>query len=387
MNQDKILIIGNGILGLSVAEFFSRQQYINKYFVEIESKKNLLTGSSAAAANLATKGQLFGKDPHFQMKLNGKNIYFQWLKNLCFESNTDEKEIEMHFRSGFGLDFFSKKEDLECQFNRVLQNKDDLIKKKLPTDFIQIENEALKLNQLELHCISYKNEFWVDANWLLNLLHKTLIKRNIKMNSSENGFTEHQIGISHIIYCMGAWTNSKNQFNIKLGKVTYGITCFLDEKNSAEFFESLIQIEAQFTNNKNEKKVSLYSFHYYDDKGEKIKFTISGQKNRIYFSSTTIILKDDIPFTEGFFKNEYDNINIDFKKNIHKFLKENFNRDTIIYSVEGYRIRYGHQEFLVQEICNADQSYYKKIVCAGAHKSGFLIAPVISEIVEKILMS
>ena len=70
MNSN-IYIVGSGIIGLSVAEYFSR----NNPHVTVISNNNPLAGSYAAAANLATKGQLFGRDPHFQIKLDAKKIY------------------------------------------------------------------------------------------------------------------------------------------------------------------------------------------------------------------------------------------------------------------------------------------------------------------------
>ena len=67
------VVVGRGIIGLSVAEVLSRTLPVIVLF-----RDEPWMGSKAAAANLSTKAQVFARDPHFDLKLKGKSKYRSW---------------------------------------------------------------------------------------------------------------------------------------------------------------------------------------------------------------------------------------------------------------------------------------------------------------------
>jgi hypothetical protein len=57
--------------------------------------------------------------------------------------------------------------------------------------------------------------------------------------------------------------------------------------------------------------------------------------------------------------------------------------DSIINKMHGYRVGYGHEELVVEKIYSNDQNL-NIFVCAGAHKSGYLFAPVVGSILQNL---
>ncbi|MBX9837541.1 MAG: NAD(P)-binding protein, partial [Silvanigrellaceae bacterium] len=101
----KLIIVGSGILGLSVAEYLTREMF-QGIDIKIITNNHKFSGSKAAAANLATKGQMFARDPHFELKLHGKKIYKNWIHNLIKEDNCS-LSIDSIFKNGEGIDYFT----------------------------------------------------------------------------------------------------------------------------------------------------------------------------------------------------------------------------------------------------------------------------------------
>ncbi len=340
-----VWIIGNGILGLSIAEYISR--FSNK--VNIISDENPLSGSYAAAANLATKGQLQGRQQHFQFKLDAKNLYPQWIYNLKKEIN-DKNVMDEVFRVGKGLDVFSFQEQRDIQYKRVYQ---------------ETINKS-PIQKLDKNKITYEDEMWIDAPFLLDLLIKCLKKRMVKFqNNKFNKETLDEIKkiapYSTIIFCTGAWTKSLlENLNItlpisfqKAERLTIGSSFYTANKDNNSFLDKYVLID-----------------HINDD--TKLKFTLSGSQAKTWISSSTIKIKT-LNYVEQ---------NMVQLEEINKYLKNqaqnklSTNSDFTIQT--GLRVGYGHSELVLEEVFSSHFSG-KMIVCCGAHKSGYLLAPLLGK--------
>lgn len=352
--HEKIYIIGSGILGLCAAEYFSRKNnnFRGNNNVTIISDNNPLAGSYAAAANLATKGQLFGRDPHFQMKLDAKKIYPSWINNLLRES---QQKIPMDeiFKIGLGIDIFSNSDDRDKHLKRVQQEKEQLIAKNLPTDFILANKE----NE-----IIYQNEAWVHADQLLTLLKVVLKNRGItfiqnkfsmKLLEEIKGNNEKSV----VIFCAGAWTKEllidleltlPQGFN-KSERLTIGSTFYTQQNYNNDYvlFEKIAPFLKQ-------------------------KVTISGNSANLYISSSSIKTELDLKLdteNDELKKKNSDLINL---AEASLVLKGNIEEKI------GYRVGYGHSEILIESV-NLCSNNVTAVVCCGAHKSGFLFAPIVGE--------
>ena len=341
MNSN-IYIVGSGIIGLSVAEYFSR----NNPHVTVISNNNPLAGSYAAAANLATKGQLFGRDPHFQIKLDAKKIYPTWIQNLLAESSITITR-DVIFKIGQGIDVFYNQTDRDKHLKRVIQD--------ITTDSILPHKE---------NSIIYSDEAWVDAQMLLNLLTNVLKKRNV--NFIHQHFSKkklHEIlaqKMSNVlIFCAGAWTKQllvelelplPNGFN-KSERLTLGST-----------FQSSRIIE----NN---------NFILYEkiSEGLKYKVTFSGNKpNQTISASSMRIQNLNSPYQADLkIKNEM----------LLKLASNNASLEEDLVEKTGLRVGYSHSEILIEPV-NLTSKNSKAIVCCGAHKSGFLFAPLLGQKIE-----
>ncbi|WP_186648047.1 FAD-dependent oxidoreductase [Fluviispira vulneris] len=361
----KISIIGSGILGLSIAEYLSRDKK-NGTDIQIISTNNTLAGSYAAAANLATKGQLYGRDKHFQVKLDAKKCYQNWIENLLKEVKS-EQNIKTVFKIGLGVDFFTSEFNRDKHYRRVKQNDDELRNKNLPIDFILKEGKRK---------IIYQQEGWVNSFILMQLLTDVLSKR--KVNFINKQFTKidldklSEVGHKHnIIFCTGAWTElllrdleipipeqMKKTKRMTVGTTFYGKNIF---ENYSEDYVLMEKIAENM----------------------KTKVTMSGPIENQSISSSTLKINDINIFneTELFEKN----------KELIKLCSESFANEpyltkTNIKNLEyktGVRIGYGHSELVIEKL-NLKSEHTTGYVCAGAHKSGFLFAPMVGTLLEKL---
>lgn len=362
----KLIIVGSGIFGLSVAEFLTRNSYQGSE-IKIISNEHQFAGSNAAAANLATKGQMYARDPHFNLKLQGKKEYNNWIMNLLKEDNNCTP-MQNIYKNGNGIDYFTSLENREKHYIRVKQSNIELKKRNLSDNSV---------NKMEENKIIYHDESWVDAKILLSLLKSVLIKRGVVFNHAEineNNYKEllNKDGISSVIFCTGAWTkNLLNSLKICLSneiknkeRLTIGSTFFANQ--------IIKDLNSEFVLT---EKTS-------DDL--KSKVTFSGNQDKFYISSSSLKIKNLHDFNQDEFEAK--------NKKILDLAKINMNNapvlaesNEIISKLDGYRVGYGHSEIVLEEIFIKDLKL-RGIICAGAHKSGYLFAPVIGLMVQNLLL-
>lgn len=359
------VIIGSGILGLSIAEYLTRTT-IDPSSLKIISNEHKLAGSNAAAANLATKGQLYARDPHFHLKLEAKKIYRSWLENLLNELNKQEISLDSFYKNGWGIDYFYSKENKEKQYNRVKQCEEELKKRNLPNNSILSQKENI---------ILYKDESWVDAHILLDILRKVLLKRKVKFENIEINYEiykklNNSEKYKNIIFCTGAWTKDL------LKKLNIAVPSIM-EKQRLTFGSTF--------SSKNLTDLKEYSLVEKVSADLKNKVTISGSKNRNYISSTTVKISE-IENLENL--KELNVANNQLLKlaeqqmlNCPFYLTEN----NTIKQLDGVRVGFGHSEIVLTQLSDQNLAV-RKFVCAGAHKSGYLFAPVIGAKLQKMLI-
>ena len=195
----KVVVIGKGILGLSVAEFLSRSGSTQ---VQVLSSVTFASASSAAAANLATKAQVFARDSHFDLKIRGKSIYRQWLNNLRHEcGHANAEDLSSVYLSAAGRDVFGDELSCSAQWQRVVQPEVEIVERGLPQQKIFRTGDC---------SIDYGDEAWVDARYLLRLLEEVCRRRGVvfaELDVSDISALTSQIGqCDHMILCAGAWT-------------------------------------------------------------------------------------------------------------------------------------------------------------------------------------
>lgn len=359
----KNIIIGSGILGLSVAEYLTRSKIFPSE-VKIISNENRLAGSLAAAANLATKGQLFARDPHFHLKLEAKKYYRTWLENLLEELNTKDVTLDSIFCCATGVDHYLSEEQQKKQCKRVKQNNEELQKRNLPTDSILIG---------ENNTVIYKDEAWVDALQLLKILKKVLIKRSVKFEQAtfdkeiySNIVQENKC--KNIIFCTGAWTKDL----IKNLSITVPVEMTKERLSIGSTFygENLIYLNNHALIEKNADDL-------------KTKVTFSGNNKKQFLSSTTVKIKN-IGYN---YQNELNIANLKLIALAKEYQVNNvitIPNEKNLNKTDGYRVGFGHSEIIISELFDNCHNI-KKIVCAGAHKSGYLFAPVIGAKVQNFL--
>ena len=361
----KMTIVGSGIIGLSIAEFFSRKMFCGNE-IQIITNQNKYTGSNAAAANLATKGQLFGRDKHFQLKLDGKKQYPKWISLLLNETQ-NLTFIDEIYRNGFGLDYFTSEENREKHFNRVKQNNNELLNRNLSNDSII---------KIEKNKIMYKNESWVNSSFLLNILKKVLIQRGVKFIYTDfnNDFYHNFLKFNekeNLIFCTGAWTKTllttlgiklPNQME-KQERLTIGSTYF--GKNILNNFDPKFVLHEIISDNMKEK------------------VTFSGYENKYFISSSTLKLNNIYEFEEKYLELK-NNILLKLSKNSNYNSPFCNNLEGNISKLDGFRVGYGHSEIIIEKL-NSPNSNINAVVCAGAHKSGYLFAPVVGSMVQNLL--
>ncbi len=368
----KMTIVGSGILGLSVAEFLSREMFYGNE-IQIITTQHKYSGSKAAAANLATKGQLFGRDKHFQLKIDGKRQYPKWISMLLNETQKG-KLIDEVYRCGLGLDYFTSQEKREKHFNRVKQKDEELKKRNF------LNNSIIKVAENK---IMYADEAWVDANFLLFTLNDVLLKRGVEFIKSEFNMERlhHLLSLNDskfLIFCTGAWTKSLlNDLNIKLPRQ-------MEEKQ-----ERLTIGSTYYGNEVLNNFAQKFVLHEIVSSNLKEKVTFSGNSFKHIISSSSLKLSNLSDFNENDL--EIKNINLlDVAKNFindSPYLKNNleikFGKN--ISKLDGFRVGYGHSEIILEKL-EVSNTKITAIVCAGAHKSGYLFAPVVGSVMQNLLL-
>lgn len=157
-----MIIVGAGILGLSVAEAASRSGIC----VDVLDAPHASGASWAAAAQLGMKGQALSKSGVFATKLGGQRCYETWLERW------DGLDPKPWFRRGWGRDRVLN--DAECaeQIRRVAKHERDA-----GTVFHGPGLAFCSQNQRE---ILYLQEACVDAPVLLSRLRSALEARGVR---------------------------------------------------------------------------------------------------------------------------------------------------------------------------------------------------------------
>lgn len=357
-----IAVVGSGVLGLAVAEYLSRRQP-----VVVISNEHPLTGSRAAAANLATKAQLFGRDAHFQLKLRARKMYRHWLGAMLAECGRGDFDLEGVFCEGAGLEFFHSSAACQRQLERVLQPANELTSRGLGTQPFQKTSET---------SLCYFNEAWVDASFCLNLLTEVLKKRNVSFvyenvvqHAQSINALKASYQVSQVVFCTGAWTTDVlAHFGLALQgskRLTVGTTLvknfnFLQVVNSA--------VLTAFGQPSVATPVALCEFHDVDVKN---KVVLSGSCSQTFLSSTSERLASLADSSAAIDSLLVANARLE---NTADFYFKQLPETTLVKT--GVRVGFGHTELVVKRLT------HDVIVCCGAHKSGFLFAPVVGPLVS-----
>ena len=154
MTPRQVFVVGRGILGLSCALALARAGHA----VVVVSSPHSPRASEAAAANLALKAQVFGRDPHFALKLRARESYAQWLQGLAGD---------VPFASGVGLELFDAPHLRDAQEARVRQPADALAARGFGAQGVA------RVSADAWGALTYLGEAWVDAHALLAALETT----------------------------------------------------------------------------------------------------------------------------------------------------------------------------------------------------------------------
>jgi hypothetical protein len=366
-----IVVVGRGILGLSVAEFLSRDPHVA---IRVLASSQRDSASQAAAANLATKAQVFARDPHFELKLSGKRIYRRWLQQLCSES-TQYRNIALNtvYVEGLGRDMFSSPELAEKQWRRVAQ---------VPEEIAQRGLQAQALLRPQTDTIEYGSEAWVDAEFLLRLLEDVCRARGVEFCECDvlqvTDFEAHSAGAQAIVICAGsetlrlleAWQlNQLPEAFRKSRRWSYGATLSFEAPR------------LQFPTG-----VSLFEWVSH---AALEKLTFSGASGR-YFCSSVSVSCPNSPDANKPGEPDFEKLKqqqIVMKDALDKFF--GLKLVDLNHSWRwGTRLGFGHKELVVEAVPHHFSFLAGPVVVAsGAHKSGFLFAPLIGSLVRQKLQA
>jgi glycine/D-amino acid oxidase-like deaminating enzyme len=366
-----IVVVGKGIFGLSVAEFLSRESQ-RKVRLLFSAQKG--TASLAAAANLATKAQVFARDPHFGLKLSGKQIYRRWLQQLCAESpRYRDVDLNTIYVEGLGRDVFSSVELAEKQWKRVVQSPVDLVARKCPPQAVFRKTQD---------SIEYGHEAWVDADFLLNLLEDVCLSRGVEFcecdatNISDLEIQSH--GASALILCAGSETPLLLEA-LQLRELPLAFQKSRRWSYGATLALSTPQLQLP-------QGVAL--LEWVSDAALE-KLTFSGAGERYYCSSVSVSCPNSIlSSTAG----EPNREQLEQQQAVVADALEKFfglRLDGVTHSWRwGTRLGFGHKELVVEAVPH-DFSFLEGpiVVASGAHKSGFLFAPLIGSLVRQKLQA
>jgi len=365
-----IIVIGRGVLGLSVAEFLSRE---GKHSVLVCSDEQFPEASAAAAANLSTKGQLFARDPHFQLKLQSKVIYPLWLKAMAeeLEAKGQGWNHTTHYFCSKGRDTFETKGLADKQWRRIAQPIDELKSRGLS------QQPVSRLSELS---IEYDGEAWVDAVYLLRILEAVCRSRGVQfLHQDVHEFStllKLSNKISDIVVCagsyspqiLGSWGCSDLLFGKGLKfRCSYGGTLYADAPSWAL-----------------PEDISLLEF-VGETSPEKV--TISGTFQRLYASSVSV----SCPYETSFLNlTAHEQRSVESQKQVVKeLIQKQFGLNLNALKHEwrwGWRLGFGHRELLVEQVLDRPEGFGGRIImAAGAHKSGYLFAPMIGSLVGQKL--
>jgi glycine/D-amino acid oxidase-like deaminating enzyme len=347
----KLLIIGSGIVGLSLAEYFSRDSSNN--VILNTSRENLLAGSLAAPANVSLKSQVIARQKHFNYKIQAQSLYSKWIQNLEQESSSIETQGIKLFRQGKSVEFFETEKLKEEQYMRVTKN---------------ASHDPKKITMLSRK-IEYDDEIYVSGTDLLKLLKEILQKReNFRFDFtllSKKNAPFFFANFETAFFCTGAWTfQLLESLGIKEGlifKPRYSLGLSLSFHTKKSLLRDYVLIDII--------------------KKESKKYTLSGREGQLCYLSS---------FSRKLFDlNNIDEFSQSLKEEASNAL-EYFQKEGIVDSISdisylfGVRMRLNHEELSIQHICSQDINT-RLYFCTGFHKSGFYYAPIIGEVVQNFL--
>lgn len=369
-----ITIIGKGILGLSIAEFFSRA---DKNVVQILSSALYPAASCAAAANLATKGQVFARDPHFDLKLTGARMYRSWLTNLRRElGERHPEDLSNIYSFGIGRDLFSTEDACLKHWKRIQQSPIETAARGLP---------AQQVSQRDHLTIDYNNEAWVDANELLIILEKVCSQRGVAFCETDAlNLDELQSMIKqdtdHLILAAGSMTT-----NILCHWQSDTINALFKKKRRWSYGATL-----EISNPPIHLPTGVALLELVPGNGPLEKITFSGNHTKLYCSSVSVKCTDlgpdrlPAPADRDILTSQ--------KKNMIELFEAHFgfSIDNLPHTFRwGLRLGFGHSELFVDTLpVPKNLRHLVKgscLIAAGAHKSGYLFAPCIgAEVMQKM---
>lgn len=371
-----ICIVGKGILGLSAAEFFSRS-LANR--VTVISSPTHACASAAAAANLATKAQVFARDPHFDLKIRGKTLYKKWLSDLLQERGAPPADgLSQIYVEGWGRDVFADESACVRQWQRIQQSPEEIAARGLPAQLIKRSGHKM---------LDMAGEAWVNAEYLLALLESVCRNRGVEFieaDVSSRDALRFAVGhTEHLVVAAGAQTPSllaswgyqpQNGSLLKTRRWSYGGTLEINHSQACL-----------------PKDVSL--LEVVPASGAIAKLTFSGSSGRLFCSSLSLKCAD-----RGFAERpeDADKASIDAQiQHAFELFQRTFGLnvgDSEHRFRWGLRLGFGHTE-LVAEIVEQPEALRPilsghVLVAAGAHKSGFLFAPCLGELLlQKLQLS
>ncbi|MEY4064645.1 MAG: hypothetical protein RIR26_853 [Pseudomonadota bacterium] len=362
-----IVVVGSGIIGLSVAEFLTRS---GERSVTIVSSSHFSPASQAAAANLATKAQAFARDPHFAIKLAGKMKYPEWLEKLRAESAFNGS-LSSIYSCGVGRDLFESQELADRQWMRVRQDEAQIAAWGLPPQ---------KLRRIDGQTIECDDEAWVDAASLLRMLESVCRKRGVVFHEADvrdiESWSRELQSAEAVVLCAGAGTVQilESWPSVELPPAfskslrwSFGGTLTIHD-SGVQLGEGVALLE----------KVGS---------SEPSKVTFSGAHGTLFCSSVSIpCVFPHRPMSDG--DPALQNISLQ-QDVVFRKVREVFGIEPQQKRWEwkwGHRLGFGHREWLVERVPHSlPHLKGPLVVAAGVHKSGYLAAPLMGELVMQKL--
>jgi hypothetical protein len=383
------LVVGKGILGLSTAYLLSK----NKHQVTLVHNPLKTEGSKAAAANLATKGQQYARDPHFHLKLQAKKNYSTWLLEIIQTArkvslSDAQRILNYHFQEGLGIDSFESEIQCRKQWQRVIQSPPNPSLETFDPQFIAA---------LDSKTISYQNEMWVDGPWLLKLLEEACVHQGVCFSQTPLTQLEEWepflASLPHplrLILCPGAYSlelcetlQLAPSFPWPTPRHTLGSTW--------AWVPSLNLPKPQTPSSFWKIHTGSSLMEFVSATGEVV--TWSGSE-AFYFSSLSYKSNESNVSQMHYTKKHWEAFFEKFGPTLvaklgfperwwDHALKEG-------YLMQGRRIGFGHRELLATELFSTHSKSlflkdFRPFLLSGAHKSGFLFAATLEKVFKEYL--
>lgn len=368
-----MIVVGGGILGLAIAETFSRAgraALTPPKQVWIVDASLPYSGSMASAGFLARKGQREALTPGFGWKIAGQRAFEAWGAALHAEArasadaharaaasrpwNGGLADLPL-FRAGIGRDRFANALDCQRHFERVMRD---------PGGIGGTGGKAIrKIGACE---IEYEGEAWIDAVAFLALLRSVLRARGVQFlhaSFPDDPFPDGATLSDGIVIAAGAWTPRILQragIALPPGLARKG----LKYTAGTSFDLSGAQVPTGL------RECALLDVHA---PGLETKHTFGGLPERACAAAADARCGSaDADLAAALEEPE------------SVFLRQS--ALTVIASMRrrGMRLRWGGSELVLQRL-ECGFGAVPLVLCAGAHKSGFALAPIVGGRVQHLL--